>query len=289
MPEPFVLDESPLSAESKKIAEIELNETPERVAESTAELRRLLHENTDLYFRDDDEFLKIFLRPCHFFPESAIKLMRRIAEFKRDYAETLKNLMPEDEKDAFVNNDVVNVLCDLDQDGRRVLIVNAGKVWDPKKVTSEQLFRLFYLIHIAAMKEENTQVRGVVVIMDFDGMGMSQVRSLTPAWSKRLLNFIQDAMPLRLKQVHMVNQPFVFNMVWTLFKPFVKEKLSKRMFFHGKDRKSLMKHINAANLPANYGGELPTINYGAKDWYPAISDHIKFFADWHTYGFASSN
>lgn len=155
--------------------------------------------------------------------------MRRVAEFKRDYAETLKNLMPEDEKDAFINNDVVNVLSDLDQDGRRVLIVNAGKVWDPKKVTSEQLFRLFYLIHVAAMKEENTQVRGVVVIMDFDGMGMSQVRSLTPAWSKRLLNFIQDAMPLRLKQVHMVNQPFVFNMVWTLFKPFVKEKLSKRV------------------------------------------------------------
>lgn len=62
-----------------------------------------------------------------------------------------------------------------------------------------------------------------------------------------------------------------------------------QMFFHGKDRKSLMKHINAANLPANYGGELPAINYGAKDWYPAINDHMKFFAEWHTYGFANSN
>lgn len=78
MPEPFVLDDSPLSAESKKIAEIELNETPERVAESTAELRRLLHENTDLHFRDDDDFLKIFLRPCHYFPESAIKLVSKL-------------------------------------------------------------------------------------------------------------------------------------------------------------------------------------------------------------------
>lgn len=169
--------------------------------------------------------------------------MRRVAEFKRDYADTLKNLMPEDEKDAFINNDVVNVLTNLDQDGRRVLIVNAGKVWDTKKVTSEQLFRLFYLIHIAAMKEENTQVRGVVVIMDFDGMGMAQVRALTPAWSKRLLTFIQDAMPLRLKQVHMVNQPFIFNMVWTLFKPFVKEKLSKRV-----SKKSQFWHFSHAEI-----------------------------------------
>lgn len=155
--------------------------------------------------------------------------MRRIAEFKRDYAETVKNLMPDDEKESFVSNDVVNVLKNFDQDGRRVLVVHCGKIWDTKKVTAEQLFRVFYLIHLAAMVEENSQVRGVVVIMDFDGLGMSQVRALTPAWSKRLLIFIQDVMPLRLKQVHMVNQPFIFNMVWTLFKPFVREKLSKRV------------------------------------------------------------
>lgn len=157
--------------------------------------------------------------------------MRRIAEFKRDYADTLKNLMPEEEKDAFVNNNVVNVLTNFDQDGRRILVVHCGKVWDPKKVTSEQIFRLFYLIHVAALVEPNSQVRGVIVIMDFDGLGMSQVRALTPSWSKRLLTFIQDAMPLRLKEVHVVNQPFIFNMVWTLFKPFVKEKLSKRVSF----------------------------------------------------------
>lgn len=158
--------------------------------------------------------------------------MRRIAEFKRDYAETLKNLMPEDEKDAFINNDVINVLTNFDQEGRRVLIVHCGKIWDPKKVSSEQLFRLFYLIQIAALVEETTQVRGVVVIMDFDGLGMSQVKSLTPAWSKRLLTFIQDAMPLRLKQVHMVNEPFIFRLVWTLFKPFIKDKLNNRVSFY---------------------------------------------------------
>lgn len=72
---PFVLETGPMSAETKKIAEVELNEIPERVEESVAELRRLLHENTDLHYRDDDDFLKIFLRPCHFYPESAIKLV----------------------------------------------------------------------------------------------------------------------------------------------------------------------------------------------------------------------
>lgn len=37
------------------------------------------------------------------------------------------------------------------------------------------MLRLFYLIHEAALLEEETQVNGVVVIMDFDGLGMKQV------------------------------------------------------------------------------------------------------------------
>lgn len=61
------------------------------------------------------------------------------------------------------------------------------------------------------------------------------------------------------------------------------------MFFHGKDRNSLLKHIDANHLPANYGGKLPSIDYAAKDWYPSVNDHIDFIAKWNTYGFASSN
>lgn len=56
-----------------------------------------------------------------------------------------------------------------------------------------------------------------------------QARGLTPAFSKRLLTFIQDAMPLRLKEVHFVKQPMVFSVVWAMFKPFIREKLKTRV------------------------------------------------------------
>lgn len=52
---------------------------------------------------------------------------------------------------------------------------------------------------------------------------------LTPAFSKRLLMFIQDAMPLRLKEVHFVKQPMIFSVVWNMFKPFIREKLKTRV------------------------------------------------------------
>lgn len=91
------------------------------------------------------------------------------------------------------------------------------------------MFRIFYLVHLIAQLETETQVRGVVAIMDFNKLGMAQVKALSPSFSKRLLLFIQDAMPLRMKQIHMINQPMIFNLVWQLFKPFIREKLKSRV------------------------------------------------------------
>ncbi|XP_072936998.1 clavesin-1 [Epargyreus clarus] len=274
-----------LLPETKALAEKELRETPERVREALERLRELMKENKDLYYGDDDELLTIFLRPCKWYPESAMALMRRIAEFRRDNASLLDNLLPEHEKVAFMDHKVVNVLKGRDHKGRRVLIVSVGGTWDPKKVNADQLFRLFYLIHEAAMLEPESQVRGTVVLMDFHNMGWSQTMGLTPAFSKRLLTFIQDAMPLRLKEVHFVKQPMVFNVVWNMFKPFIREKLKTRIFFHGSKMSSLHKHLEPSHLPADYGGELDAINYSGADWYPVINDILPHIHNWNSYGF----
>lgn len=88
---------------------------------------------------------------------------------------------------------------------------------------------LFIKVHVIAQLEKTTQINGVVVVMDFDGLSLKQVRGMGAASTGRLLTFIQEAMPIRLKEVHFVKQPFIFNMVWALVKPFVKEKLKKRV------------------------------------------------------------
>lgn len=71
-------------------------------------------------------------------------------------------------------------------------------------------------------------------------------------------------------QVHIVKQPFLFNMVWQMFKPFVKDKLKKRMFFHGTKMSSLHAHIPPSHLPKCYDGLLPELNYTSADWYPVL-------------------
>lgn len=71
----FDIDVGPESPELLEIARVELRETPEVREASFKELRELLKQNSDLSYRDDDDFLEMVLRCCHWYPESAIKLV----------------------------------------------------------------------------------------------------------------------------------------------------------------------------------------------------------------------
>lgn len=73
---PFILDPSPVSEEIQQKAEKELRETPEVVKAAILELRELLKNDDSIFFRDDDDFLMIFLRPCKFYAKSAYELVR---------------------------------------------------------------------------------------------------------------------------------------------------------------------------------------------------------------------
>ncbi|KAI4501958.1 hypothetical protein M0802_002640 [Mischocyttarus mexicanus] len=281
----FELDEGPIDEETKALALKELRETEENKRNGIETLRKYIEDDKTIYFKTEDDFLVIFLRVCKYYPESAYELLKRIADFKMKNFSLLNNLLPADEKVTMLEHNVVNVLKGRDDKRRRVLIMNVGKSWDPSKVTADQLFRVLYLIHIAAMYETESQVHGAVVVMDFDGLSMKQVMGLSPSFSMRLLSFIQDCVPIRLKEVHIVKQPFLFKMVWQMFKPFVREKLKKRMFFHGSKMSSLHTYIKPSHLPKNYGGELPEIDYNSADWYPTILKFEDRIREWNTFGY----
>lgn len=96
--------------------------------------------------------------------------MKRAAEFKEKNATLFHNLLPIDEKFALLENNVVNVMTGRDHKGRRLLLVNSGKTWDPSRVSADQILRLFYLIHELAMLEPETQVGYLdIVIVDHVG------------------------------------------------------------------------------------------------------------------------
>lgn len=134
----------------------------------------------------------------------------------------------------------------------------------------DEVFKGNVLFAEAACLEPETQVNGVVVIFDMNGLSLTQTWQFTPAFAKRIVDWLQDAVPLRVKAIHIVNQPKIFNVVFALFKPFLREKLKNRIHFHATDRESLHKHMSPSCLPPCYGGTVDIPRVTGKEWYQLL-------------------
>lgn len=154
--------------------------------------------------------------------------MKRIANYKDKYNDTFGNILPHMVKEIILPSNIFNILLNRDQKGRRVLICYS-KNWDPSTITGDELLQGVYLLHLIALLEPETQVRGIVVIIDCQGMCMKHITNFTPSFAVKLLTFVQYAMPLRLKELHVINQPFIFNIAWKIVKPLLVRKAARRV------------------------------------------------------------
>lgn len=177
---------------------------------------------------DNEAWLIRFLRPCKYYPKSSLNLIKQYYGFKQKHANIYNNLIPSTEKNIFEQN-ILIVTPYRDQHGRRMLILELGKKWKHNKCSLDEIFKGCVLYLEAAMLEPISQIAGAVVIFDMDGLTLQQTWQFTPPFAKRIVDLLQDAMPMRLKNLHIVNQPYVFNMVFALFKPFLREKLRSRV------------------------------------------------------------
>lgn len=198
-------------------------------------------------------------------------------------------LMPSKEENIFKAN-VLTVFPNRDQLGRRILLLELGselnciflsffklngilnflEKWKHKEVSLDEVFKGCVLFLEAAMLEPETQVNGAVVIFDMDGLSLQQTWQFTPPFAKRIVDWLQDSVPLRIKGIHIVNQPKIFQMVFALFKPFLREKLRNRIIFHGTDRDSLHKHIDPKCLPLEYDGTIDIPRVKGEEWFQLL-------------------
>ncbi|XP_014219785.1 alpha-tocopherol transfer protein-like [Copidosoma floridanum] len=265
----FKFEVEPLDKDFLDRAAKELRETPENVEPALQMLRELIEAEPNFYVPTSREFLQRFLRPCKWYPKSAFELMKRFYKFRQSHPRYCANLTPSNER-AVLMSGLLLPIPRRTADGVRVFLVEGGKKWKPKEISLDQIFRGVILFLEAAIAEPKSQVGGVRVILDMEGLALSQVTYFTPSFAAAVVDFVQSCLPCRLKGIHVVNQPFIFGMVFAFFKPFMQEKLRKRIHFHGSDREGLMKHIEAKALPKKYGGELdfpdqpigePFVNY----------------------------
>lgn len=101
--------------------------------------------------------------------------------------------------------------------------------WNTKRVNLQDMYRSIMMALEVAMIEPKTQVGGVHVILNMQGLTLNHVWQFSASFAKLVVDFVQECTPVRLKGVHIINQPYIFDLLYKLFRPFLGEKLRSRV------------------------------------------------------------
>ncbi|XP_022291415.1 alpha-tocopherol transfer protein-like isoform X2 [Crassostrea virginica] len=266
-------------------AEKELNEKPEWRSRDIQALRDMVKKNKDLQIRTDDAFLLRFLRAKKFEYDRSYNLILSHFQMKKENPKLFENLRPSAVKHV-LEAGVTGVLPHRDKEGRKVMVFRPG-LWDPSRFPIDDVFRTNFLTLSKLIQEEESQVNGVLMVMDLKNVGWKHVKNISPLYSKRIMSLLQDAFPARFKGLHYLNEPAVFDYIFAIAKQFMKEKTVSRLHFHGKNVEELTEFIDAEYLPEEYGGKAPP--FSNKDWMEELLKCDAEFDEEAKYGLVSGS
>ncbi|KAK1803567.1 hypothetical protein P4O66_020987 [Electrophorus voltai] len=231
----------------------ELQEKPEwRLRDVQALRDMIMKEQPNLRTRLDDAFLLRFLRARKFDYDRALQLLLNYHGSRRAWPEVFQDLKPSTVKHV-LDLGFLTVLPRPDPQGRYILCLRPGR-WKPNDYPFVDNIRAIYLTLEKLIQPEETQVNGIVILVDYNGVGLSQASNPGPLLSKKVVGILQDGFPIRIKAVNIINEPLIFKGIFAIIKPFLKEKMAERFVLHGSDLSSLYRVIPRSVLPEEYGG-----------------------------------
>lgn len=244
-----------LPAGLEQRARLELNEDPETRVHFLDELREKIKARADLGVDTANIDLIRFLRARKFNVDLAFELVVKHYEAKRNNPEVFSNFSPSAEKSTFESG--FNVAFPMrDQMGRKIFAFRPGN-WNPSERDLINNLRANLIAMEVLIQDEETQINGVVVIGDFREFGMAQARAMNPLIFKKYGHLLLNCYPVRIKGIHVLDQPKIFSVIFAIVSQFMKEKLRERVKLHGGNILGLHEYIKKELLPSDYGGTGP--------------------------------
>lgn len=109
------------------------------------------------------------------------------------------------------------------------------------------IMKLVLMIGDIRLLEEQKGVAGDVYIFDASVATPAHFAKFTPAIVKKFLICVQEAYPVKLKEVHIINVSPLVDTIIAFVRPFLKEKIRQRIHFHS-NMDSLYKFVPKVSL-----------------------------------------
>lgn len=136
-----------------------------------------------------------------------------------------------------------------DSEGRRIIMLHAARP-SSEEYTVHDVIKLFLYVVMILLEEEETQISGILIIVNNDDLTLSKM--MTPVDARDFMDFIKNCATTRQKGNFVMSLPPFANFMVELLKSVMSEKLRSR--FHVLKWSDLKNHINQSLLPKEFGG-----------------------------------
>lgn len=250
---------SALSPQLQEKANQELNE-PYDETERVKFIDRLLEAYKEKYPGDilqpeqqADKFLIKFLRSRKYNLDDAARVINRYIHRSKAFPEVFEYYQHQETLQHIFDAGCITLLNGFAKNESTVVVVRpTGGIKNPSAVSLLAAYSLM-LDHLLSI--EAVQVNGFSVVMDAKYSHYKLVKQLSPSVIKKSFMILDAAVPMRLKNIFVVNGSWLFKIAFSLVKPFIKERILKRIIVVDDKLKRLHELIEPECLPIDYGGK----------------------------------
>lgn len=108
------------------------------------------------------------------------------------------------------------------------MLLFRGGASDPDKHRPQDVFKVQVMaMDIGLIEDDYALINGMILLQDMAGTKLSHM--WTPAMMKKGTEVFQNTYPSRPKEFHIFNLPSFFETMYELSKPFINEKMMKRV------------------------------------------------------------
>lgn len=145
---------------------------------------------------------------------------------------------------------------------------------DPDKIDFNAVIKAFYMAaDIRLYTTEEVWADGEIPVFDMTNITLRHFTRIVFSTMRLFLKYSQDAHPVHVQQVHIVNCSSLASRVMSIIKPFLNPENADRIQLHLPNSETLFNYIPRDILPKEYGGTAGSMESLRPYWLEYLETH----------------